>query len=79
MVVAGPGTVVQRPTNVSWEVETVVPWEEVEEMLHVPEICFAARITVDCSTIMHYRFSPAVQVKMLVISIEQSQTRTTLG
>ena len=73
------GAVVQRTTNVSWEVETVIPTREVEEMLHVPEICCAAILTVDCSTIMQCIITTAVQVKMLVISIEQRQTQTTLG
>ena len=79
MVVGRPGAVVQRPTNVSWEVETVADiiylgGLTVLEMLHAPEICCAARVTVDCSTLMHTTY-PAVQVKLLVISIEQRQHR----
>ena len=82
MVVVRPGTVVQRPTNVSWEGGTVasvmlmVLGMLLLEMLHVKEISSAAMRTVSCSTIMQHLTTPAAQVlQLLIISTEQRQHR----
>ena len=70
MVVGMPGTVVQRPTHVSWEGGTVATVmlmvlevrQVLLEMLHVKEISSAARTTVPCSTIVLYITPAAAQV-----------------